>query len=156
MEPLFSNMHPSITICFNSPIHTFLCIIPSGGFTHTASAYPHAQDWAKSVLRRTIKWQYRRKIISNFQLAWTTCLKLTKLLLATKISQLFINACKLQLRDHIYTMIHQFFIKPVQSPATYKLAKAHQSLIDLEWLPWLESQVATHTFFIFNYKRTDR
>ena len=33
VELLFSNMHPSITIYFNSPIHTFLCIIPSGGFT---------------------------------------------------------------------------------------------------------------------------
>ena len=30
---LFSNMHPaSITVYFNSPIHNFLCIIPSGGF----------------------------------------------------------------------------------------------------------------------------
>ena len=31
----------------------------------------------------------------------------------SKISQLFINACKLQLRDHTYTI---FFIKPVLQP----------------------------------------
>ena len=49
----------------------------------------------------------------------------------SNISQSFINACKLQLRDHTYTMIHQFLTKPTDSPATgYKLAKAHQSLID--------------------------
>ena len=78
VELLFRNMLPSITIYFTSPIHTFLCIIPSGGFTYRT--YPHALG----QLLRTIKWQYRRKIISNFQLAWTTCLKLTKrLLLAT-------------------------------------------------------------------------
>ena len=33
VELLFSNMHPSVTN-YNSPIHTFLCIIPSGGFTY--------------------------------------------------------------------------------------------------------------------------
>ena len=50
----------------------------------------------------------------------------------SSISQLFINACKLQLRDHTYDT---FFTKLTSSPATYKLAKAHQTLIDLEWLP---------------------
>ena len=37
VELLFSNMHPSINnnyTGFNSPIHTFLCIIPSGSFTY--------------------------------------------------------------------------------------------------------------------------
>ena len=70
-------IHPLQYTGFNSPIHTFLCIIPSGGFTYCT--YPHALG----QLLRTIKWQYRRKIISKFQLAWATCLKLTKLLLAT-------------------------------------------------------------------------
>ena len=47
VELLFSNMHPSITLL--SPIHTFLCIIPSGGFTYCT--YPHALG----QLLRTIK-----------------------------------------------------------------------------------------------------
>ena len=42
VELLFSNMHPSITIYFNSPIHIFLCRLPV--VSHTAPAYPHAQE----------------------------------------------------------------------------------------------------------------
>ena len=78
VQLLFINMHPSITIYFNSPIHTFLCIIPSGGFTYCTGLPSWRARAAKLLL--TIKWQYRRKIISSddFQLAWTTCLKLTK------------------------------------------------------------------------------
>ena len=34
VELLFSNMHPSITIYFNSPIHTFLCINDSFRWFH--------------------------------------------------------------------------------------------------------------------------
>ena len=52
VELSFSNMHPSITIYFTSTIHTFLCIIPSGGFTYCT--YPHALG----QLLRTIKWHY--------------------------------------------------------------------------------------------------
>ena len=47
----FSNMHPSITICFNSPIHTFLCRIPSGGFTYCTGL----PSCARANLLRTIK-----------------------------------------------------------------------------------------------------
>ena len=49
----------------------------------------------------------------------------------SNISQLFINACKLQL---YYETI--FFFYKTNPPITYKLAKAHQSLIDLERLLW--------------------
>ena len=49
VKHLFSNMHPSITTYFNSSIHTFLRIIPSGGFTYCT--YPHALG----QLLRTIK-----------------------------------------------------------------------------------------------------
>ena len=105
VELLFSDMHPSITIYCNLPIHTFFCIIPSGGFT-CRTGLPSC---ARAKLLRTIKWQYPRKLISNFQLAWATCLKLTvKAAFTSNISQLFSNACKLHLRDHTYTMIHCF------------------------------------------------
>ena len=138
-------MHPSITLL--SPIHTFLCIIPSGGFTYCT--YPHALG----QLLRTIKWQYRRKIISKFQLAWTTCLKLTKPLLAT-FHNYFISACKLQLRDHTYTMIHfsqnQFYSHLQISKGT----PVSDGFGMAAFIVWLESQVATHTFFIFSYKQT--
>ena len=67
-------IHPLQYTGFNSPIHTFLCIIlSSGGFTYCT--YPHALG----QLLRTIKLvTISKENNSNFQLAWTTCLKLTK------------------------------------------------------------------------------
>ena len=111
MELLFSNMHPSITIYFNSPIHTLPLHNSFRWFhiLHRPTLKPPCGKSKVKLLRRTIKKQYRRRIISRrFQLALMTCLKFTKLLLATFHNYLLMNACKLQLRDNTYTMIHSF------------------------------------------------
>ena len=84
----------------------------------------------------TIKWHYPAKENNqHFSVGMDDMLETDKAF-TSSISQLFINAaCKLQLRDHTYDT---FFTKLTNSPATrtLKLAKAHQTWIDLEWLPW--------------------
>ena len=73
----------------------------------------------------------------------------------SNISQLFINACKLQLKDHTYTMIYfsqnQFSSHLQISKCTPVFDRFGMAAL----IVCLESQVATHTFFIFNCKQTD-
>ena len=110
VELLFNNMHPSITIYFNSPIQSyrFLCIIPSGGFTY-CTGLPGGLMLRKSKVIADYQLTILKGNNQQFSVDMDDIgLKLTKLLLATDISQLFISACKLQLRDHTYNMIHQF------------------------------------------------
>ena len=99
VELLFSNMHPSITIYYNSPIHAFLCIIPSGGFTYCA--YPHAPGAVITSYHRTLSKDNNQQ----FSVGMDDMLETDKAF-TSNILQLFINVCKLQLRDHTYTMIH--------------------------------------------------
>ena len=65
----------------------------------------------------------------------------------SNISQLFINACKLQLKDHTYTRKH---FSQNQFCSHLQINKG-TPVFDGFWMAaltvWLESQVATHTFF---------
>ena len=109
----FNNMHPSITIYFNSPIHTFLCIIPAGGFTYCTGL----PSCARARLLRTIKWlTISKENNQQFSVGMDDVLETNKAAFTSNISQLFINACKLQLRDH--TMVHFSLTKPILQPPT--------------------------------------
>ena len=136
MELLFSTcIHPlQYTLT-----HTFilcLCIIPSNRFTHCTGlpASSRAAARASQVIAACYQITISKEntISSRFQLAWTTCFY--DKAFTSNILQLFINACKLQLRDNTYTMIHSFSQNQFSSYLQIS-RKAQQSLTDLEWLP---------------------
>ena len=132
MELLFSNMHPSITIYFNSPIHT-LSLHNSFRWFHIlhrptlwAAVRQEQSQVIAAYYQVTISKENNRQ---PFSVGIDDMLEIHKAF-TSNISQLFINACKLQLRDNTYTMTHSFSQSQNQFSSHLKISRKGTPVFD--------------------------